>query len=72
MTTNHRNRSWRAQWEIGFGGNNATHKSGLMALRPYIPHRNGDKLVFQNPIDMRRWDMGKLKEQAYKLLIDKE
>lgn len=72
MATNHRNRSWRAQWQIGFGGNNATHKSGLFAIRPYIEHRNGSELLFQNAVDMKRWDIKKLKEQAYKLLIEKD
>lgn len=75
MSKNHRNRSWRAQWTPERVSRTATHKSGVTARvsrSPTDPLK--DRITLENidNIDLERWDIGLLTEQAVKLWLEGE
>lgn len=75
MGKNHRNRSWRSQWIPERVSRTAVHKSGITArvsTSPTDPAK--DRITLENTatLDLTRWDLGKLTEQAIKLWIEGE
>jgi hypothetical protein len=75
MSKNHRNRSWRSQWTPEKVSRIAFHKSGVTArafTSPTDPTK--DRITLENTatLDLTRWDMGKLTEQAIKLWMEGE
>jgi hypothetical protein len=75
MTKNHRNRSWRAQWTCEPLSRTAVHKSGATARISVSPSDPGkDRITLENTdtLDLSRWDLGVLTEQAVKLWMEGE
>lgn len=73
MSTNHRNRSWRAQWTPERVSRTAVHKSGVVARVSVSPtDASKDRITLENTdkIDLARWDLGRLTEQAVKLWME--
>lgn len=73
MSKNHRNRSWRAQWTPEPVSRTAVHKSGVMArVQPSPTDPTKDRITLDNmaTLDLDRWDLGQLTEQAVKLWMD--
>jgi hypothetical protein len=73
MSRNHRNRSWRSQWAPGPVSHTAVHKSGVTArVQPSPIDPTKDRITIDNTstLDLERWDLVKLTEQAVKLLMD--
>lgn len=70
MGRNHRNRSWRAQWTPERMSRTATHKSGVTARvspSPTDPAKDQITLEGADKLDVARWDLDALTEQAVKL-----
>lgn len=75
MSKNHRNRSWRSAWKTEIVSRTAVHKSGITArvgVSPTNPNNDVVTLEKTNNIDLKRWDLGKITEQAIKLWMDGE
>lgn len=75
MSENHRNRSWRAQWTPERVSRTAVHKSGVVARvspSPTDPAKDRITLERTDQIDLERWDLGKLTEQAIRLWMEGE
>jgi hypothetical protein len=75
MGKNHRNRSWRSQWTAERVSRTAVHKSGVIArVSPSPTDPTKDRITLENTdaIDLARWDLGKLTEQAIKLWLEGE
>lgn len=75
MSKNHRNRSWRAQWVPEPISRTALHQSGVTArVSPSPTDSSKDRITLENTtqLDLARWDLGKLTEQAVKLWIERE
>lgn len=75
MGKNHRNRSWRAQWTPERVSRTAVHKSGITArVSPSPTDPAKDRLTLENTgtLDLTRWNLGKLTEQAIKLWMEGE
>jgi hypothetical protein len=75
MAKNHRNRSWRAQWNVEKVSRTALHKSGVVArVSPSPTDSTKDRISLENTIniDLARWDLGKLTEQAMQLWLEGE
>lgn len=73
MSRNHRNRSWRAQWTLEPVSRTAVHKSGVTArVSPSPTDPNKDRITLENTatLDIARWDLGRLSEQAVKLWME--
>lgn len=73
MTKNHRNRSWRAQWTCEPLSRTAVHKSGATARvtpSPTDPAKDRISLEGTDLIDLQRWDLGRLTEQAVTLWME--
>lgn len=73
MPTNHRNRSWRAQWAPDKASGTALHKSGVMArvtASPTDPENNRITLENTEDLDRARWNLSALSKQAGKLWRD--
>jgi len=64
MSKNHRNRSWRANWIVSDDKKAATHKSGVTASL----FDSVVRLDHPEGINVSRWDLEKLQQQATKLL----
>lgn len=70
MTKNHRNRSWRAHWTPEPVSRTAVHKSGVVArVSPSPNNPANDLITLENTdiIDLARWDLATLTEQAIRL-----
>lgn len=70
MTKNHRNRSWRSHWTCEPTSRTAVHKSGVTArVMPSPTDPTKDRITLENTqgLDLARWDLGALTEQAAKL-----
>ncbi len=75
MSKNHRNRSWRAQWTPEPVSRTAVHKSGVTArVQPSPTDPTKDRITLDNTaaLDLDRWDLGQLTEQAVKLWMEGE
>lgn len=75
MAKNHRNRNWRRAWTPERVSRTALHKSGVTARAVVSPTNLANDIVtLENTadIDLSRWDLGKITEQAIKLWIDGE
>jgi hypothetical protein len=75
MSKNHRNRSWRAQWTPEPVSRTAVHKSGVTArVQPSPTDPTKDRITLDNTatLDLERWDLGQLTEQAVKLWMEGE
>lgn len=75
MGKNHRNRSWRAQWTLETVSRTAVHKSGVVArVSPSPTDPSKDRITLENTdkLDLARWDLGALTEQAVKLWMEGE
>jgi hypothetical protein len=75
MSKNHRNRSWRSQWTPEPVSRTAVHKSGVMArVQPSTIDPTKDRITLDNTatLDLARWNLGQLTEQAVKLWIEGE
>ena len=75
MTKNHRNRSWRSNWTPEPVSRIAVHKSGVTARvspSPTDPSKDRITLDGTDKIDLVRWDIGTLTEQAMKLWLEGE
>lgn len=73
MGKNHRNRSWRALWTPERVSHIAVHKSGLTArVSPSPTDPAKDRITLENTdkVDLTRWDLGSLTEQALKLWVE--
>lgn len=73
MSKHHRNRSWRAQWTPEMVSRTAVHKSGVVARispSPTDPAKDRITLERTDQIDLERWDLGKLTEQAVRLWME--
>ena len=73
MTKNHRNRSWRSQWTPEPISRTAVHKSGVVArVQPSPTDPTKDRITLENTatLDVTRWDLGKLTEQAATLWLE--
>lgn len=73
MSKNHRNRSWRANWTPERVSRTATHKSGITArVSPSPTDSSKDRITLENTdkLDLARWDLGALTEQAVKLWME--
>ncbi|MEI6600274.1 MAG: hypothetical protein WCN21_07355 [Comamonadaceae bacterium] len=73
MSKNHRNRSWRSQWVPEPISRTAVHQSGVTArVSPSATDPTKDRITMDNTaqLDLDRWDLGKLTEQAIKLWMD--
>jgi len=75
MSKNHRNRNWRSAWTPESVSRTAVHKSGITArvgVSPTNPANDIVTLENTTNIDLKRWDLGKITEQAIKLWMDGE
>lgn len=75
MTKNHRNRSWRSHWTCESLSRTAVHKSGITArVEPSPTDPAKDRITLENidKLDLARWDLGRLTEQAVKLWMEGE
>lgn len=75
MAKNHRNRNWRSAWTPERVSRTALHKSGVTARVGVSPNNPAnDIVILENTadIDLTRWDLGKITEQAIKLWMDGE
>ncbi len=75
MGKNHRNRSWRSQWTPFRVSRTAVHKSGVTARVSHSPtDPSKDRITLENTatLDLERWDLGRLTEQAIKLWMEGE
>jgi hypothetical protein len=75
MSRNHRNRSWRSQWVPEPVSRTAVHKSGVVArVEPSPTDPRKDRITLDNTatLDLSRWDLGKLTEQALMLWMESE
>lgn len=75
MSKNHRNRSWRAQWTPEPVSRTAVHKSGVTArVQPSPTDPTKDRIILDNTatLDLDRWDLGQLTEQADRLWMEGE
>lgn len=75
VSKSHRNRSWRSQWTPEPISHTAVHRSGVTArVCPSPTDSTKDRITLENTtqLDLARWDLGKLKEQAVKLWIEGE
>ena len=75
MSKNHRNRSWRAQWTPEPVSRTAVHKSGVTArVQPSSTDPTKNRITLYNTatLDLERWDLGQLTEQAVKLWMEGE
>ena len=73
MPKNHRNRSWRNAWAPERVSRTAIHKSGVTARVSTSPtNPDNDIVTLENTanIDLTRWDLGKITEQAIKLWME--
>ncbi len=73
MSKNHRNRSWRSAWIPERVSRTAVHKSGVTArVSPSPTDSTKDRITLENTatLDLMRWDLGKLTEQAIKLWME--
>ena len=74
MSKNHRNRSWRSQWAPEPVSRTAVHKSGVMARVQLSSTDDPDKdrITLDNTatLDLARWNLGQLTEQAVKLWME--
>jgi hypothetical protein len=73
MSKNHRNRSWRAQWTLEPVSRTAVHTSGVTArVEPSPTDPTKDRITLENTatLDLERWDLGQLAEQAIKLWME--
>lgn len=74
MTKNHRNRSWRSSWTPEPLSRTAVHKSGATArVQPSSTDPGKDRITLEglDKIDLARWDLGKLTEQAVTLWTER-
>jgi hypothetical protein len=70
MSKNRRNRSWRSLWTLESVSRTAVHKSGVTARVQRSGTDTGkDRITLENTatLDLTRWDLGELTEQAVKL-----
>lgn len=75
MSKPHRNRSWRSQWTPERVSRTAVHKSGITArISPSPTDPDKDRITLENTknLDLARWDLGGLTEQAMRLWLDGE
>lgn len=73
MSKNHRNCSWRAQWTLEPISRTAVHRSGVTArVQPSPTDPTKDRITLENTatLDLERWDLGQLTEQAVKLWME--
>ena len=73
MAKNHRNRNWRNAWTPERVSLTAVHKSGVTARISVSPNNPANDIVtLENTadIDLTRWDLSKIAEQAIKLWMD--
>ena len=73
MTMSHSNHSWRANWTPERVSRTATHKSGVTArvsVSPTDPSK--DRITLENTatLDLTRWDLGALTQEAVELWMD--
>jgi|GEM_PF-1525504 len=75
MAKNHRNRNWRSAWMPERVSRTAVHKSGVTARVCVSPTNPANDIVtLENTanIDLTRWDLGKITEQAIRLWMEGE
>lgn len=75
MGKNHRNRSWRSQWTLEKVSRTAVHKSGVMArvsVSPTDPSKDRITLENTDTLNLGRWNLAQLTEQAIKLWMEGE
>lgn len=75
MSKNHRNRNWRNAWTPERVSRTAVHKSGVTARVGVSPTNPANDIVtLENTadIDLTKWDLGKITEQAIQLWMDGE
>lgn len=75
MSKNHRSRNWRSAWILEKVSRTAVHKSGVTARVGISPNNPANDIVtLENTadVDLTRWDLGKITEQAIKLWMDGE
>jgi hypothetical protein len=73
MSRNHRNRSWRSMWTLEPISRRAVHKSGVIALWQRSPNDPAEVILTLDDtarIDLARWDLEQLTEQAAKLWME--
>lgn len=70
---NHKNRGWRARWTIEPISRTAVHVSGAIArvsVSPTDPTKDRITLDRTDQIDLGRWDLGRLTEEAMRLWMN--
>lgn len=75
MPKNHRNRNWRNAWTPERVSRTAVHKSGVVArVSVSTTNQANDVITLENiaNLDLSRWDLGLIFEQAMKLWLDGE
>ena len=75
MPKNHRNRNWRNAWTPERVSRTAVHKSGVVArVSVSTTNQANDVITLDNTanLDLSRWDLGLIFEQAMKLWLDGE
>lgn len=75
MSKNHRNRNWRNAWTFERISRTSVHKSGVIArvsVSPTNPANDIVALENTDDIDLTRWDLAKITEQATQLWMDGE
>lgn len=72
---NHKNRGWRARWTCAPVSRTAVHQSGIRArVEPSPTDLSKDRITLEDTdkIDLERWDLGRLAEQAVTLWMEGE
>lgn len=70
---NHKNRGWRARWTCEPVSRTAAHVSGVIArVAPSQADAAKDRITLErtDTIDLARWDIGRLTEEAVRLWLD--
>lgn len=72
---NHKNRGWRRRWTCEPTSRTAVHESGAVARVSVSPtDSTKDRITLErtDQIDLSRWDLGRLTEEAVRLWMDGE
>lgn len=70
---NHKNRGWRARWTCEPVSRTAAHVSGVIARvspSPTDPAKDRITLERTDRLDLSRWDLGRLTEEAATLWME--